>query len=429
MLLTMRIGVLRATEVNERRAAASAESVKLLRTVPKAPKRDDAAAAPSSAASAPPTVLIETGVGVAASITDDAYRAAGAEVTSDRRAVVSGSDIVLGVDRPSDADIAAMRPGSVYLGFVDVFRDHELVRGFARAGVSVLAMELMPRTTKAQAMDALSSQHSIAGYAMAVLAATRLPRVMPMMVTPSGTIKPAKVLVIGAGVAGLQAIATCRRLGARVEGYDTRPETREQVMSLGAQFVELPQPEAGVAGPSVYAKELTPEQQARQRELLAGRVAGADAVITTAALFGRPAPRIISAEMVERMNAGAVIIDYAARSGGNCELTVPGRDVLTPNGVLIIGDRNYPSLAAGDATRMYAANLAAAIGHLRSLGMAAGGSGPLLAGASALSDPIVAACLVTHAGEVVSDAVRKAMGLPGTHDQTASSPTTSGARA
>jgi NAD(P) transhydrogenase subunit alpha len=247
-----------------------------------------------------------------------------------------------------------MRRGQTAIGFGEPLTAFDAARSLAEGGITFLAMELMPRITRAQSMDALSSQAAVAGYKAALLAANALDKFLPMLTTAAGTIRPALVLVIGAGVAGLQAIATSRRLGAIVEGYDVRSATKEQCQSLGAKFVDTGVAAEGAGG---YARELTAEEKAKQQAVLDQHIAKADAVITTAAIPGRAAPRIISKAAVAAMGPGAVIVDLAAESGGNCELTVAGETVVTPNGVKILGPRNLPSELARHASQMYARNL------------------------------------------------------------------------
>ena len=290
-----------------------------------------------------------------------------------------------------------MNKGTIHISFLDPFNEPELIDALARQGVSAISVELVPRSTRAQKLDALSSQHNIAGYAMVVLAAERLGAVMPMMMTPSGTLQPARAFIIGAGVAGLQAIATAKRLGARVEAFDTRPVVEEQVESLGARFVKVDLGETGQTSQG-YAKALTEEQLAKQRELMADTCAGADIVITTAQLFGRKAPVVLSAEVVERMKSGSIIVDYAVESGGNVEGSVAGEEVQV-NGVTIVGLRNIPGRYAVSASSMYANNLYNYVDEFwddESKGMKLD-----------RDDEIIAGSLVTHDGQMVNEMVRK----------------------
>lgn len=352
------------------------------------------------------TVGIEAGAGAGSGFSDDDYRRAGAEVVGDRSALLGGADVVVRVSEPDAGAVGQMRPGSVYAGFLGVYSNGAGLGALAERGVSGLALELMPRTTRAQTMDAISSQHSLAGYAMVVLAAQRLGRVMPMMVTPSGTLQAARVLVIGAGVAGLQAIATARRLGARVEAFDTRPATREQVESLGARFIEIDLGGTG-EGAGGYARELTAEQQAAQRAALAKSVARADVVITTAAVPGRRAPVIVTGEMLGEMSAGSVVVDYAAATGGNVEGTRAGEEVVTAGGVKLIGLRNYAGLLAADASRMMSANFVALVRHI----CGAEGQGPQIGALLGAGDEIVAGCLAVHGGRAVHAAAAATLGV------------------
>jgi NAD(P) transhydrogenase subunit alpha len=262
------------------------------------------------------SVVVESGIGEPLGWADQAFADAGATVESSGDALRSEPACFPCVQAPDAEAIARMPSGSIYAGFLDPFNRGDLIRAFADSGVSAFSMEMVPRTTRAQKLDALSSQHSIAGYYMVVLAAERLGKAVPMMATPSGVIHPARVLVIGAGVAGLQAIATAKRLGARIEAFDTRPAVKEQVESLGAKFIDIDLGETGEQGG--YAKELTPEQQAKQREGMVKALERADIVITTAALFGRPAPVVITGDMLERMKTGSLVVDYAVVDGGQC---------------------------------------------------------------------------------------------------------------
>lgn len=342
-------------------------------------------------------VAVESGAGAGCHFSDDQYRDAGAEVVTDRKRELAKADIVLRVRRPPDDEVSRMRKGAIHVSFLDPFNEPRLIDALARRGVSAISVELVPRSTRAQKLDALSSQHNIAGYAMVVLAAERLGAVMPMMMTPSGTLQPARAFIIGAGVAGLQAIATAKRLGARVEAFDTRPVVEEQVKSLGAKFIKV---DLGATGQTDqgYARELTPEQLARQRELMAETCANADVVITTAQLFGRRAPVVVSADVVGRMKAGSIIVDYAVESGGNVEGSVPGKEIQV-DGVRIVGLRNIPGRYAASASAMYANNLYNYVDEFwddQSKGMQLD-----------REDEIIAGSLVTHDGQMVNEMVRK----------------------
>ncbi len=375
----MRIFVPKETDPGEPRTAATPDAVRRYR-------RKDGA-----------VVAVESGAGAGCHFSDDQYREAGAEVVTDRKRELAKADIVLRVRRPPDDEVSRMRKGAIHVSFLDPFNEPRLIDALARRGVSAISVELVPRSTRAQKLDALSSQHNIAGYAMVVLAAERLGAVMPMMMTPSGTLQPARAFIIGAGVAGLQAIATAKRLGARVEAFDTRPVVEEQVKSLGAKFIKV---DLGATGQTDqgYAQELTPEQLAKQRELMAETCANADIVITTAQLFGRRAPVVISADVVGRMKAGSIIVDYAVESGGNVEGSVPGKEIQV-DGVRIVGLRNIPGRYAASASAMYANNLYNYVDEFwddESKGMQLD-----------REDEIIAGSLVTHDGQMVNEMVRK----------------------
>jgi NAD(P) transhydrogenase subunit alpha len=332
----MRVGVPKEAEPGERRVALVPETVGRLGEGVE--------------------VVVEQGAGVAAGFEDAAYTDAGATVGDPW-----GCDVVVKVAAPTAAEAARFRDGQVLVAFLSPLTDTEGVARLAAAGVHGLALESIPRITRAQPMDALSSQATVSGYKAALVAADRLPRFLPMLMTAAGTIPPAKVLVLGAGVAGLQAIATARRLGAVVSAFDVRPAVKEQVESLGATFLEL-----GVQGEETeggYARELTPEQQAAQQAELQSRIPGFDAVITTAAIPGRPAPRLVTAEAVRGMRAGSVIVDLAAETGGNCELTKPGEEVVD-GGVTIVGTTNVPSTMPTHASQLLSRNMAAIVGLL-----------------------------------------------------------------
>jgi NAD(P) transhydrogenase subunit alpha len=302
------------------------------------------------------TVRVARGAGTTAAFPDDQYAAAGAALVDDVPSLVSDADLVVTVGRPGDDVLANMRRGAVLTGFFNPLGDPDYVKRLAAAGVTALAMEMIPRITRAQSMDALSSQSNIAGYKAVLLAATELPKFFPMLTTAAGTIPPAKALILGAGVAGLQAIATARRLGAVVSGYDVRAAVKEQVQSLGATFLEF---DLGgdAEGTGGYAKELTPEQQARQVEWMVEQIGKNDVVITTALVPGRKAPILVSEAAVAAMKPGSVIVDLAAEAGGNCALTVRDEIVNTPGGVRIVGTTNLPSTMPTDASRLYSRNV------------------------------------------------------------------------
>jgi NAD(P) transhydrogenase subunit alpha len=301
-------------------------------------------------------VVVEAGAGDAASFSDEAYTEAGASIGDPWSA-----DVVAKVAPPSAEEAARLREGQVLIAFLQPLTDTEGIERLSAAGVHAFALESVPRITRAQPMDALSSQATVSGYKAALVAADRLPRFFPMLMTAAGTIPPAKVLVLGAGVAGLQAIATARRLGAVVSGFDVRPAVREQVESLGATFLDL-----GVQGEETeggYARELTPDQQAAQQAELQARIPQFDAVITTAAIPGRPAPTLVTAEAVRAMRPGSVIVDLAAETGGNCELTEPGREIVS-GGVTIVGTTNIPSTMPTHASQLLSRNIASLLGLL-----------------------------------------------------------------
>ncbi len=298
------------------------------------------------------TVVLAQGAGESAFFADAAY--AGCEVLADARSALAAADVLLKVQPPSLEEIAALKEGAVVIGHLQPHLSPERTRALRDRRVTAFAMELLPRTTRAQAMDVLSSQAAVAGYKAVLLAAQAAPKFFPMLTTAAGTIRPSRVLIVGAGVAGLQAIATARRLGAQVEGFDVRPETKEQIESLGAKFLDLGVSAAGSGG---YARELTAEERAQQQRALAEQLKSFDVVVTTAAVPGRKAPRIISADMLSGMKPGAVIVDIAAETGGNVESSEPGRTVVGANGVSVIGTENLPASAPVHASEMYARNL------------------------------------------------------------------------
>ena len=334
------------------------------------------------------SVAVERGAGAAAFFPDAQYEAAGAKLLDEAGAGWRAADVVLKVRPLAEGEMP--RPGAVLVGLLAPHAHLDLVRRLADGRVSALAMELVPRITRAQNMDALSSQASIAGYKAVLLAAVYLPKYMPLLMTAAGTIPPARLVVMGAGVAGLQAIATGKRLGAIVEVSDVRPAVKEQVESLGGKFIELPMlsGESG-EGSGGYAREMSEEFLRRQREIVAERVAAADAVITTALVPGKPAPRLVSAEMVRSMRPGSVVVDLAIEQGGNCELSQADREVME-GGVAILAPSNLAATLAHDASTLYARNVLALLLH-----MVKGGSVALDP-----EDEIVSAMLLTHGGEV-----------------------------
>ena len=303
-------------------------------------------------------VLIEKGAGEASNFLDQDYTDAGATIAKNRKDLFSQADLVLAVQTPSDDDLSLMKKGSTLICFLWALQHPELVKKLISLGITALGMDAIPRISRAQNMDALSSMSSIAGYKSALMAASELDKYFPMMMTAAGTIPPSKALIMGAGVAGLQAIATCRKLGAVVEAYDVRPAVKEQVESLGANFVEVPLEEVSTETKGGYAKELSNDAQERQRQIMHERVKKSDVVITTALVPGKPAPLLITEEMVADMQAGSVIIDLAAENGGNCALTEAGKTIIK-HGVKIVGPINIPSQLSSHASLLYAKNMLA----------------------------------------------------------------------
>jgi NAD(P) transhydrogenase subunit alpha len=338
------------------------------------------------------TVQAAPSLGRASHYADADYEKAGVVFNADHAAALAAADLVLRVRKPPAGDVIRMKRGALHLSFLDPFNESALLAAFAAAGVSAVSLEMIPRTTLAQKMDALSSQASLAGYAAVIEAAQRLRMALPMMMTPAGTIMPARVFVIGAGVAGLQAIATAKRLGARVEAFDTRPVVEEQVKSLGAKFIKIDLGETGQTAGG-YAKALTPEQIAKQQAGMAKICSQSDIVITTAKVFGRPAPRVITQAMLDGMKPGSVVVDLAVESGGNVESSRPGEDVITANGVTIIGHPCIEGTVAYHATQVLAANFAAWLTHFWDEKQKALRLDP--------PDEILKGCLLTHGGAIV----------------------------
>lgn len=346
-------------------------------------------------------VGIESGLGDACNFSDFQYKHAGATILNDRMAGLSSAEMVLRRHKPAPDEIRQLRSGSIHISYLDPFNEKHLVMALAEHGVSALSMEMIPRTTLAQKMDALSSQASLAGYTAVILAAERLTRVFPMMMTPAGTLQPARVFIIGVGVAGLQAIATARRLGARVEAFDTRPVVAEQVKSLGARFVEVDLGETGQTKEG-YARELTSEQLRIQREAMLRVCAQADVVITTAQVFGRKAPLIVTSEMINSMKSGSIVIDMAVESGGNVEGSVRGQEIMV-NGVKIIGLENLPARVNMHSSQMYSSNLTSLVEHFwcRETNRFE----------LNLDDEIMKGCLVTHNKEIRHAVLRNYYGM------------------
>ena len=353
------------------------------------------------------SVVLESEAGSSAGFPDTAYLDHGVRVVSDRATVFKDADVLLQVRAAGaaatsgDADLPLMRPGQALIAFLEPLIDPARARGLADRGVTAFSMELIPRITRAQSMDALSSMATVAGYRAVLLAADRLPRMFPMLITAAGTITPARVFVVGAGVAGLQAIATARRLGARVDAYDVRPAVKEQVESLGASFAELPLETGGAEDAGGYAKAQADEFYERQREMMAALVAGSDVVITTALIPGKTAPILITTRMIEGMAPGSVVVDLAAERGGNCEPTAPDQ-VVEKAGVSILGPTNLPSTVPYHASQMYAKNVTTLLLHLVAEGRLA----------IDREEDITSGTLVAHEGEVVHEQVRAALSAP-----------------
>jgi NAD(P) transhydrogenase subunit alpha len=339
--------------------------------------------------------VVEAGAGEAASFPDAAYQAAGATLTTDLAGSWSSADIVLKVTEAAEnADLGkheadAMKPGAILLGLMSPHRNLPMVKKLVANKVSTFAMELVPRITRAQSMDVLSSQANLAGYKAVLLAATHLPKYFPLLMTAAGTIQPSRVVIMGAGVAGLSAIATAKRLGAVVEVSDIRPAVKEQVQSLGAKFIDLPNLESG-EGQGGYAKEMSAEFLQKQQAIIKARIVQADVVITTALIPGRPAPRLVTADMVEGMKPGSVIVDMAVEQGGNCELSEAGK-IVVKHGVKIIGEANLPATLPYDASTLFARNV-------QSLLMLFAKGGELKLD---LNDEVIKGTLLTHDGGVI----------------------------
>jgi NAD(P) transhydrogenase subunit alpha len=335
-------------------------------------------------------VQIEKSAGVLAGYPDSEYALDGVELVDAKKAL--GAEIVLKVNRPMEEEISAMTKGSLLISYMEPFKKDGILEKLAQAGVSAMGVELIPRTSRAQSMDVLSSQANIGGYRAVIEAASRFVRFLPLMMTSAGSAKPAKVMVLGAGVAGLQAIATAKRLGGAVEAYDVRAEVKEQIMSLGAKFVELDVGEEG-SGKGGYAKELSEEAKKRQQQLLTDRLKKCDVIISTANIPGRKAPVLITEEAVRAMRPGSVIIDMAAANGGNCPLSEAGK-VVTKYGVTLVGHTNYPAMMPADSSNFYGNNLINLLGILVE---AKEGKQSLNFN---MQDDIIAAILMTHKGEL-----------------------------
>jgi NAD(P) transhydrogenase subunit alpha len=341
-------------------------------------------------------VSIEAGVGQTLRIEDEEYTSAGASVVADHNTLMRNVDMVLRIRKPAADEVELMKQGCVYISLLDPFNERELIERFVAKRITAISMEMIPRTTRAQKMDVLSSQANLAGYAAVIVAAERLDKILPMMMTPAGTIAPARVFVIGVGVAGLQAIATAKRLGARVEAFDTRPVVEEQVKSLGARFIKIDLGETGQTKDG-YAKALTDEQLQKQRAGMAKVCALSDIVITTAQLFGRKAPLIVTEDMVAGMQKGAVIVDLAVESGGNVAGSQVGKEVEV-NGVRIIGLANLPGRVAVNASQMFSSNLYNLVEEFW--------NPDEKRFALNFEDEIVKGCVITHQGEIVNEMIR-----------------------
>jgi H+-translocating NAD(P) transhydrogenase subunit alpha len=345
------------------------------------------------------SVAVEQGLGESLRINDEAYVKAGATITG-RAEGQAAADMVLRLRKPAPADLDGIKEGAIHVSYLDPFNERDLIRDMANRKISAVSLEMIPRSTIAQKMDVISSQANLGGYVSVILAAERLSKILPMMTTPAGTIAPAKVFVIGVGVAGLQAIATAKRLGAIVEAFDTRPVVEDQVKSLGAKFVKIDLGETGQTKDG-YAKALTDEQLAIQRKAMAKHCAGADIVITTAQVFGRKAPVIVTADMVAGMSPGSIIVDMAVETGGNVEGSALNQEADV-NGVTIIGLGNLPGRVAVHASQMYSSNLFNFIDHFWSKDEKTF--------TLKREDDIIKGCLITHGGEVVNETIKSLLG-------------------
>jgi len=341
-------------------------------------------------------ISIESELGQPLQITDDAYAAAGATTVDDRISLLRDADMVMRIRKPNLEEVGQLKEGCIYVSLLDPFNERELIEMFAAEGISAISMEMIPRITRAQKMDVLSSQANLAGYVAVIIAAERINKIFPMMMTPAGTIAPSRVFVIGAGVAGLQAIATAKRLGARVEAFDTRPVVEEQVKSLGARFVRIDLGETGQTKDG-YAKALTDEQLQKQREGMAKVCAASDVVITTAQLFGRKAPLIITEDMVRGMQKGSVIVDLAVESGGNVAGSQPDKEVDV-NGVRIIGLANLPGKVAVHASQMFSSNIFNLVDEFWNTDEKCFELN--------FDDEIIQGCVITHQQQIVNEMIR-----------------------
>ena len=372
----MIIGVCKETASNEKRVALTPEGVKKL-------------------IDSDLDVHVESGAGEASSYSDEDYKNSGASITGNKESILKSADLLIAVQTPPHKEIELMKEGASLLAFLWPLQNNDLVDLLKKRNISGIAMDTIPRISRAQSMDALSSMSNIAGYKSALIGANILDRYLPMMMTAAGTIPPAKVLVLGAGVAGLQAIATAKRLGAVVEAFDIRPVVKEQVESLGAKFVEVPLEEEEAETGSGYAKELDERNKQKQREVIHQHVIKSDIVITTALIPGRPAPLLVTKAMVEDMSPGSVVVDIAAEQGGNCEVTKPGETVIL-NGVNVAGPLNLPSSLAYHASKLYSKNILSLLDlYIK--------EGELDFN---FDDEIIANATVTHKGELISPFVK-----------------------
>lgn len=341
-------------------------------------------------------IAVEDKIGDSIDVSNAVYEKTGAKIAN-RSTLLSSSDIILRLRKPPVEEIAQLKSGAIHISFLDPFNEKDLIDHFTKKNISAISMEMIPRSTYAQKMDALSSQANLGGYVAVILAAERMNKIFPMMMTPAGTISPLRVFIIGAGVAGLQAIATARRLGARVEAFDTRPVVKEQVQSLGAKFIEIDLGETGQTKDG-YAKALTPEQVEKQRQGMAKICAGADIVITTAQLFGKRAPMVVTKDMVTQMKPGSIIVDMAVESGGNVEGSQLNEEVMV-NGVKIIGLGNLPGRVAVHASQMYSANLCSLLEEYWDKDQKIFKLN--------LEDDIMKGCLITHQGQIIHPQIKK----------------------
>ncbi len=375
----MKVAVLKETRAGERRVALVPQGVKAL-------------------LKAGLEVTIQTGAGLASSVPDAEYKEAGATIAASAAEALRDAGMVLAVNAPPPADVAAMSEGTILVSFLNPLTNPDLVRALAASKITGIAMEMIPRITRAQSMDALSSQATVAGYKAVLIAADHLPKFLPMFTTAAGTSRPAKALILGAGVAGLQAIATARRLGAVVLAFDVRPAVKEQVESLGASFLEADE-EVAAEGEGGYAKELSEDQHKKELDLIAGAIVDCDIVITTAQIPGRDAPLLITEDMVRSMRPGSVIIDLASESGGNCALTQSGETVVE-HGVHILGPVNLPAGIPVHASQMYSKNIVTLVGEF------VGEEGQVELD---MENDVVGPSTVTHEGQVTNERVRNAL--------------------